>query len=116
METILNAKWQIISISEFVIILFLFWKLKIKKEETTESIELKKYKRSNLDMKDLMKDIHLSKNLYKELSRQYHPDKFIGSPFMERAQEIFQAIQQNKTNYNKLTEIKESAELELKFN
>ena len=45
-----------------------------------------------------------------------YPDKFIGSPFMERAQEIFQAIQQNKTNYNKLTEIKESAELELKFN
>lgn len=116
METILNVKWQILSISEFVIILFLFWKRKIKKEETQESIELKKYKKSKMDMSYLMKDLHLSKSLYKELSRKYHPDKFIGSPSMERAQEIFQTIQQNKTNYKKLNEIKESAELELKFN
>jgi hypothetical protein len=116
METIFHLKWQILVIIEFLIILFLFWKRKINESESIESIEFKKYKRTNLDMKDLMKDLNLSKSLYKELSRKYHPDKFIGSPFMERAQEIFQTIQQNKTNYKKLLEIKESAELELKIN
>jgi hypothetical protein len=114
METLWNIKWQLIASAEFLVILALFIKLK-RSNVPTEMSQLKRYKKSDLSMDNVMQDLHLSGQLYKTLSRKYHPDKFIGTMNIQLADEIFKLIQQNKGNYNELLAIEKRAELELKL-
>jgi hypothetical protein len=113
MEILWNIKWQLIASIEFFVILFLL--IKIKRSNVPIGMDqLKKYKKSEFDMDHVMQDLHLSNQLYKSLSKKYHPDRFIGSIKIELAEEIFKLIQQNKSNYNGLLAIQKRAELELK--
>ncbi len=113
METLWNIKWQLIAIIEFLFIVTLI--INIKRGEASVGMnQLKKYKKSDLDMDHVMQDLHLSNELYKSLSKKYHPDRFIGSVKIELAEEIFKLIQQNKSSYNGLLAIQKRAELELK--
>ena len=117
MENLISYKWQILSALEFVIILYLSIKLKwAKKSVDPIEIQLKKEKKNEVDMGNLMKDLHLSKDLYRELSRKYHPDRFVGTPLVEKANDLFQLIQKNKNNYHQLQELKNRATLELNMN
>lgn len=114
METIWNIKWQLIASAEFMVILALFIKIK-RGIFPNEMSQIKRYKKTDLDMANVMQDLHLSRQLYKTLSRKYHPDKFIGTMKVELAEELFKLIQQNKSNYNGLLAIEKRAELELKI-
>ena len=106
MKTILiTYAWQGLALFEFLLIVFLLVKLRKKRENTLE-MNFKKFKKNEVDMDALMKDMHHSKDLYKELSRKYHPDRFVGSVLQSEAEELFKLIQENKTNFNKLEEIK----------
>ena len=40
-------------------------------------------------MNNLMDSMHKSRNLYKELSKKCHPDRFINNPKQKIAEEIF---------------------------
>lgn len=117
MENLIHYKWHILSALEFVIIIFLSLKLKgTKKNVDPIEIQLRKEKNNEVDMGNLMKDLHLSKDLYRELSRKYHPDRFAGTSIEDKANELFQLIHENKNNYHMLLALKDRASNELKTN
>ena len=108
---IMNLFWIIISILGLSTILFLFFRRrnKISSFLNDEISDIKKYRNSNVEMDNLMKNIYESGDLYKELSRKYHPDRFINSPNQHLAQEIFQEITKNKRNVKMLLILKKRA-------
>ena len=67
-------------------------------------------------MNNLMDSIHNSRNLYKELSKKCHPDRFINDPKQKIAEEIFQEISENERNFEKLSLLKLRAINELNIN
>lgn len=114
--------WLFIAIIEFIIIailLFLFFKnSKNKKINQINKKEIFDAKNESIDMNDLMLNINKSKNLYKELSRKCHPDRFVNNEFQSEIDKLFQEISENQRNYSKLLELKKIAELKynIKFN
>jgi hypothetical protein len=116
MKTIILYKWQIIALTEFLVIAFLIViQIRRKKQLQPEEIEILQSKKSDINMDDLMQNMHLSNALYKELSRKCHPDRFAGTILEPLAQELFQLVQQSKSNYNELVLLKEKAIIELKI-
>lgn len=113
--------WFWITLIELLIIIFLVFKLNRKKSNLEFSdlskSEVRLAKSTAIDMDNLMDSINGSKQLYKELSRTCHPDRFINSEKHKRAEEIFQNISKHKRDFKKLSELKERAtiELEIKF-
>ncbi len=108
--------WSIISILELTIIIVLLFKLKRKERfdnKFDKYQELKNAKKSNIDMNDLMNSINYSKDLYKELSRKCHPDRFENEDLKMKAEQIFQEITRHKHNHKILLELKEKAIKEL---
>lgn len=117
MENLIYYKWHILSAVEFAIIIYLSIKLnRAKKSVDPIERQLRKDKKNEVDMGNLMKDLHLSKDLYRELSRKYHPDRFAGTSIEDKANELFQLIHENKNNYHMLLALKDRASNELKTN
>lgn len=116
-----NNYWFWLSLLELGVILYLFFKLASNKKKLLFSDlkkeNLKKSKESNIDMGNLISSINNSSELYKELSRKCHPDRFVNSPHHQVAGEIFQEIARHKRNHEKLVALKERAiaELEIKL-
>ncbi len=112
-----NNFWFWLAIIELVVILVLVFKLSHKKNNLAFSElnkdNLKKSQETDIDMGNVMKSINYSSELYKELSRKCHPDRFINSPNQKLAEEIFQEIARDKRNHEKLTALKERAIKEL---
>ncbi|WP_415370917.1 hypothetical protein [Patiriisocius sp. Uisw_047] len=125
-ETISNTDattfsiWFWVAIIEFFIIVFLFLKLKKKGNDLKfgdlSKDKMRNAKKSDVDMDNLMNSINGSKDLYKELSRTCHPDRFINADKQKLAEEIFQDISKHKRDFKKLTELKERAITELNIN
>jgi hypothetical protein len=116
MNEFIKMMWQIISIIELLIILFLILKIKKERKDNLKmQNDLNGYKKSDINMNDLMQNMHLSKSLYKELSRKCHPDRFTDSQMQSIANELFQMVQQSKSNYKELIALKEMAINELKI-
>lgn len=116
MQFITYHSWQLIALAELLFILFLLLKLKKKKEVSPSELEaLKTSKKTKLDMNNLMNDIHLSKELYRELSRQCHPDRFAGTELVDQANNLFQEIQQSQNNYQQLCLLRDKVMTELKL-
>jgi uncharacterized protein YozE (UPF0346 family) len=125
-ETISNTDsttfsiWFWVAIIEFVIIVFLVLKLKKKGKDLKfgdlSKDKMRNAKKADVDMDNLMNSINGSKDLYKELSRTCHPDRFINSDKQKLAEEIFQDISKHKRDFKKLTELKERAITELNIN
>lgn len=116
MEILHTYVWQIISFLEFLIIFFLVISLirsSRKKIDAHESKEILKFKRNNYQMTDLVKDIHLSKELYKSLSRISHPDRYVGTNLLNKATELFQLVQKAQSNYNELKTLEKRINSEL---
>jgi hypothetical protein len=113
--------WFWLSIIELIIIIILFLKLRRGKENLTfadlNKENLKKSKEATIDFGNVMNSINGSGELYKELSRKCHPDRFVDSPLQKLAEEIFQEISKNKRDFEKLSALKERAinELNLTF-
>ena len=111
--------WVWIAAIEFVLIVLLLLKLYRQKGKKFDLLEVKKSdlkKSGNIDMNNLMNSIHHSRELYKELSKNCHPDRFVNTPKQEIAEEIFQKISRNKRNYEQLMFIKEEAKNKLNLN
>ena len=117
----LTSAWFWIALIEFAIIVFLVFRLRKKGEKLTfgdlSKDKIRNAKKSDVDMDNLMNSINGSQELYKQLSRTCHPDRFINDNKQKLAEEIFQEITKHKRDFNKLTELKEKAitELDIKF-
>ena len=116
----IHSMWFWISLIELLLIIYLIYKLKSKKKgiELTdlETKHIKDSKSNKIDMGNLMDSIHNSRNLYKELSKKCHPDRFINDPKQKIAEEIFQEITKYERNFEKLRSLKLRAENELNIN
>jgi len=117
---LLSSTWFWISIVEFAVIIFLLLRLKKKKTELAFSDlpkdKMKNAKSSSIDMDNLMNSINGSRDLYKELSKACHPDKFVNTEKQKIAEDIFQDISKDKRNFEKLLAHKERAKNELNIN
>lgn len=108
--------WFWIAVIQFVLIAWLLAKLHKQKRTKLELFDVKKSdlkKSGNVNMDNLMNSIHYSRELYKELSRKCHPDRFVNTSEQEIAEELFQRISRNKRNYEQLMLLKEEAKNKL---
>lgn len=119
-ESMFNSYWFWVALLESVIILLLVVKLTKRKEildlNDVSKEKMKSAKSANIDMDDLMNSINKSNEIYKELSKKCHPDRFINTEKQDLAEEIFQEISKNKRNYSALQELKNRAIKELNIN
>jgi len=113
--------WFWIAIAEFIILVFVVFRLrKIKPKLDFSHIskkEIKKMRKNEIDMDNLMESINSSKRLFHEMSRKCHPDNFNRNDQKKIAEQLFQEISSNKRDYHKLLELKHKAvaELNIKF-
>lgn len=110
--------WLLVSIVEFVIIIFIILFQK-KKQTLTSQQQLKnEIIKEKIDFGNIINSSFHVKALYDELKVKCHPDRFsINDEENIIALELFQEISKNRTNYKKLIELKELAKnkLNLKF-
>jgi len=89
------------------------WFLK-KKKQTDQDILIERIKAEQIDLQGIFSDINKRgevETLFKELSKLSHPDKFENNPEKkEIAKELFAQIQNNRNNYTRLIELKQSIE------
>lgn len=115
--SIFHSVWFWIALVELLLIVFLIYKLNSKKVSCDftdlETTELKKSKDKKIDMHNLMDSIHNSRELYKQLSKKCHPDRFVNDPRQRLSEEIFQEISENERNFEKLSRLKLRAISEL---
>lgn len=119
-NSITQSIWFWLSILELIIIIILIYQLyKVKRNLEFYNFskeKIKEAKRSDVNMDDLMDSINKSKELYKELSRLCHPDRFVNTEKHQIAELIFQEITKNKRNYKELSKLKTRAINELNIN
>lgn len=119
-ESYLSNFWLWLSILELLIIVLLVYKLKKKSSDLVfkdiPKDKIKDAKSTTIDMNNLMNSINNASELYKELSKNYHPDRFVNSDKQTLAEEIFQEISKNKRNFNALQNLKIRAKNELEIN
>lgn len=105
--------WFWIAMFELLIILFMVWRRRKKVMLHNPIEELKVAKNKEVDMDDLMMSITNSREMYKKLSRKYHPDRFINTEKFEVAEELFKKIVANERNYAALKTIEQEAKEKL---
>ena len=109
--------WILIASIEFLVILLLLLNKKKKTDfSDLNKSDFKKMKSQDIDMENLMNSITNSNELYKELSKKCHPDRFVNTELQFIAEKIFQEITENKRDYNSLLKLKERAIKELNIN
>ena len=118
-----NNVWFWVAIAEFSVICFLIIRNKRKKAKKIEDVISKKQKFKNealkneVDFGNIINSSFNSIQLYDELKVKCHPDRFPNDANKnEIANELFQEITKNKTNYKKLLELKEEAINKLNIN
>lgn len=70
---------------------------------------IKNAKGNSIDMDNLITSINSAPELYKKLSKIYHPDKYVGTEYEVIAKDIFQSINSKKRDYKALSEIEKEA-------
>lgn len=73
----------------------------------------KKVLSENIDFGNVVSSSLLAKSLYDELKKVCHPDRFHSEQDINKANELFQLVSQNKGDYNKLLLLKEQIYKEL---
>jgi len=118
MKILITNQWLILSTIEFAVIVYLFVQLRKTKRINPSDLEILKARKSEINMDDVMRDMHAAPALYKALSRACHPDRFAGNPLEPVANELFQEVQQNEHNFKQLeflkTKIQEQLHIKIK--
>lgn len=76
----------------------------------------KKVLDEQIDFDNIVSSAFHAKELYDELKTICHPDRFNDSETIAKATELFQAITENKGNYDVLLQLKERIYNELPIN
>ena len=69
-----------------------------------------------IDFNNVISSSLHAKGLYDELKKVCHPDRFQDEQDIDKANELFQLVTQNKGDYNKLLSLKEQIYKELPIN
>jgi len=101
--------WEWVAIVEFVIIVFLVFRL-LKAKTKQMPKELREMKNTQINTDDVVSDIFQSKNLYDKLIRICHPDRFPDETMKEAMTILSMEITKNKNSYSRLLSIKEETE------
>lgn len=111
--------WFYIALIEFGILLIFIRRLfKQNKPDSSKKQQIKNTIKGNIDFQNIINSSFHATELYNELKIKCHPDCFIGNKEkMEIANQLFQEITKNKTNYNRLYELKQQSQnqLNIKF-
>lgn len=113
MKILITNQWMILSAIEFAVIVYLFVQLRKTKRINPSDLEILKARKSDINMDDVMRDMHAAPALYKALSRACHPDRFAGNPLEPEANELFQEVQQNEHNFKQLKLLKSKIQEQL---
>lgn len=81
--------------------------------KSEEEILRDKILRENIDFGNVVSSSLLAKGLYDELKTICHPDRFQNEADIQKANELFQLLNQNKGDYNRLMQLKERVYNEL---
>ena len=81
--------------------------------KSEEEILRDKILKESIDFGNVVSSSLLAKGLYDELKTICHPDRFHTGSDTQKANELFQLINQNKGDYNKLMQLKEQVYNEL---
>jgi hypothetical protein len=111
-ESLISNYWFWISFVELIIIILLIISRRNRSSDLNED-KIKSMKNAKVDMAGLMNSINSSKELYKELSKKCHPDRFVNTDKQEIADLLFQEITQSKRDFGALEKLKIRAEKEL---
>ncbi len=109
--------WLWIAIIEFVLIVFLVIKQKIKPNNTLKQKFKKESLEQEIDFNNIINSSFNSKQLYDELKVKCHPDLFPND--IEKnllAENLFQEITENQNNAKRLIELKEVVKQKLNIN
>lgn len=109
-----HSFWMWLSIVELVIIIALIYALKAK---SSKAMAKKKFREESLsedlDLGNVINSSFHATPLYDELKKVCHPDRFLNESDREKANEIFQLVNQHRRDFNRLTSLKEQASREL---
>ncbi len=109
--------WLWIAIIEFVIIMFLVIKQKIKPKDTIKQKFKKESLKEEIDFNNIINSSFNSKQLFDELKVKCHPDRFPTDKEKNLiADKLFQEITENQNNAKRLIELKEEAKQKLNIN
>lgn len=108
--------WFWIALIEFALLLiFIYLTFKKKKNAMFDETILNESKKSDVDIENVINSMYQSKALYNTLKVRCHPDRFTDPDLNKIADNLFQEITKNKTNYKKLQELKIRAIEQLKI-
>ena len=68
MKILITNQWLILSTIEFAVIVYLFVQLRKTKRINPSDLEILKARKSDINMDDVMRDMHAAPALYKALS------------------------------------------------
>lgn len=106
--------WLWIAIIELVIIIFILITKRKNKAVNAKQQFKKEAKEGEIDFGNIINSSFHVKPLYDELKVKCHPDRFPTDDEKNAiALELFQEISKNRTDYKKLTELKELAKIKL---
>lgn len=100
----------------FVILILARYLIKKYKKQSLQGYPIDKIKamqKTSVDLDNLMYSISSANELYKDLSKTCHPDRFLKDDKHSIAEEIFKEITKSKRNYAQLDQLKKRAEAEL---
>lgn len=107
--------WLWIAGIEFILILFLIFKRNNSPQIKNEKQRFKEESmKKDVDFNNIIHSSFHANELYDKLKIKCHPDRFPTNQVQnEIAENIFQEIEKNKTNFKKLLELKQEAESKL---
>lgn len=109
--------WKMVSGVEFIIIIMLIFIVKYNKRNTLKEKIKKEVISESVDYNNIFTSSFHSHELYDKLKVKCHPDKFPTDLALNKiAEELFQEINKNKTNYKRLEELKIEAIKKLNIN
>ncbi len=110
--------WFWLATFEFIALVFIVLRIKGKARVFKDPInkDVKAAQTAIVDMDNLMNSFSGSRDLYKELARVCHPDRFINTEKHKLAEEIFKEVSKYQRDFGKLTKLKERINEELNTN
>lgn len=114
--------WFWISITEFILLLILLFRSKNRRQTHKERVDkwmtLKKEAlKDNVDFDNIINSSFHAAELYDRLKVKCHPDRFPLDKTKNRiAENLFQEIEKNKNNINRLKELQQEASDKLGVN
>jgi hypothetical protein len=70
-------------------------------------------KANPIDIDNIVESMYAAAPLYKKLSRQCHPDRFVNSSLAEKANELFQEVSRHRRNFSELQRLEKLVATEL---